>query len=125
MAAAAGLVILGLNLLLQWTESESILSQNETRIQRLFLLGHQPGTIARRLIFRQILVLSFTVMAGLGLVWWMRESVVSSLRQAGLVVEKGLDPLTLLCTLTLFAFLCIWLNLKISLRLKRLYLQAN
>lgn len=125
ITALSGLLILVVNLLLQWTETESILARNEDRISRLFLIGHTPGALAVRFILRQALVLIASVAAAALLVRGVRERLRTLLVESGLALDPGFHPVTVGVIGGLLLLLLLWLVFRILQRLTALYLRPE
>lgn len=122
LTGISGLVILGLNILLQWTESEAILAHNEQRIFKLYTLGYPLAAPARRLIAVQLVSLAASVLVAVILVAVGRAVLLARFfPEGGIGVSPQMAGQTLLAALGLFLVLGTWLSLRILGRLRSIY----
>ncbi|MBC2602003.1 hypothetical protein [Puniceicoccus vermicola] len=118
---SAGALILVLILLLFLAEAESLISDHRERIHKLYFLGHQPGTLLRRLVIMRLVSAVAPALIGLGLVWLSRRPIANFLEEAGLHIESHPANITFLAWALLLLLANLWLVWRIRRRLLKLY----
>lgn len=117
----AGVIILALVLLLTLAEAESLIADHRDRIRKLYLIGHPPSTLIRRMVGIRIIGTALPALAGLGLLWVSRQPIVAFVQEAGIPISADPSTVAVSVWLLLLAAINFALILRIRSRLIRLY----